>query len=90
MSKGNSPGLVVMGDNSCSNVCEFESLRHIPDGHFFKLNRLFKKTENKRKRGWGYHIFLKKHLVSGNLGKVKIRNSVPATAGILRRLFSPK
>ena len=37
--------------------CEFESLRRILDGHFFtlicckRLNCLFEKTENDRKRG---------------------------------------
>ena len=32
---GGSPGLVVMGGDSCSKGREFESLRHILDGHFF-------------------------------------------------------
>ena len=51
--KGGSPGLVVMGDDSCSNGRVFESHRHILDGHFFalicckKLYCLFEKTENK-------------------------------------------
>ena len=30
---GGSPGLVVMGDNSCLRGCGFKSLRHILDGH---------------------------------------------------------
>ena len=34
-SRGGSPGLVVMGGDSCSNGCEFESWHHILDGHFF-------------------------------------------------------
>ena len=32
---GGSPGLVVMGDDSCSRVRMFESRRHILDGHDF-------------------------------------------------------
>ena len=32
---GGSPGLVVMGDDSCSNGRGFESRRRILDGHFF-------------------------------------------------------
>ena len=32
---GGSPGLVVMGGDSCSKGCEFESRHHILDGHFF-------------------------------------------------------
>ena len=30
---GGSPGLVVMGDDSCSRGCGFESQCHILDGH---------------------------------------------------------
>ena len=33
--KGGSPDLVVMGDDSCSKGCGFESRRRILDGHFF-------------------------------------------------------
>ena len=29
-----SPGLVVIGGDSCSEGCWFESLHHILDGHF--------------------------------------------------------
>ena len=29
------PGLVVMGGDSCTKGCEFESRHHILDGHFF-------------------------------------------------------
>ena len=32
--KGGSPGLVVMGGDSCSENCGFESPHHILDGHF--------------------------------------------------------
>ena len=34
---GGSPGLVVMGDDSCSRGCEFESRRRILDGLFSHL-----------------------------------------------------
>ena len=33
--KGGSPGLVVMGGDSCSKGCEFEFRHHILDGHLF-------------------------------------------------------
>ena len=32
-----SPGLVVMGDDSCSRDCGFKSQCNILDGHFFPL-----------------------------------------------------
>ena len=32
---GGSPGLVVMGGDSCSVGCGFESQYHTLDGHFF-------------------------------------------------------
>ena len=32
---GGSSGLVVMGGDSCSKGCEFESQHHLLDGHFF-------------------------------------------------------
>ena len=35
--KGGSPGLVVMGEDSCSEGRGFESRCHILDGHFFTL-----------------------------------------------------
>ena len=35
--QGKSPGLVVMGDNSCSEGREFESWRHVLNGQFFTL-----------------------------------------------------
>ena len=34
LTKGGSPGLVVMGGDSCSKGLEFESWHHILDGHF--------------------------------------------------------
>ena len=34
---GRSPGLVFMGDDSCSKDHVFESRRHILDGHFSHL-----------------------------------------------------
>ena len=34
LKKAGSPGLVVMGDNSCLRGCVFESWRHILDGLF--------------------------------------------------------
>ena len=34
LGEGGSPGLVVMGGDSCSKGCEFESLHRILDGHF--------------------------------------------------------
>ena len=35
--KDYSPGLVVMGGDSCSEGCGFKSEHHIMDGHFFTL-----------------------------------------------------
>ena len=60
---GGSPGLVVMGDDSCSRGCEFESRRRILDGHFFTFicckNCIvwLKKAEKERKRGQHWPIF---------------------------------
>ena len=57
---GESPGLVVMGWDSCSEGRGFESQRHLLDGHdifshWFVVKTVlycfFEKTENKRKRG---------------------------------------
>ena len=56
--QGGSPGLVVMGDGSCSRGHGFEYRRCLLDGHDIfhidllkKLYCLFEKTENKRKIG---------------------------------------
>ena len=56
-----SPGLVVMGGDSCSKDCEFESWLHILDGHFphlfvVKIIASVWKDENKWKRGRGWPI----------------------------------
>ena len=58
---------MVKGGDSLSEGCEFESCRRILDGHFLtfifckKLYiALFEEDENKRKRGRGWPIFLKK------------------------------
>ena len=53
---------MVMGRDSRSEGCGFESWHHILDGFFshilvVKLYCLFEKTENKRKRGMGWPIF---------------------------------
>ena len=69
-SKGGSPGLVVMGDNSCLKGRGFESRHRVLDGHIFTLICckhciLFVKTENKRKRGRVWPIFfLKKEMLT--------------------------
>ena len=60
---GGSPGLVVMGGDSCSKGREFESQHRILDGHFFtficcKICNVFWKDKNKWKRGLGWPIFL--------------------------------
>ena len=53
---GGNPGLVVEGGDSNIRGCEFESQCHILDGSFFaficcvKIEMMFVKTENKRKR----------------------------------------
>ena len=64
---GGSPGLVVMGRDSHSEGCGFESRHRILDGHFFtyckNCNVCLKKTENKQKRGRGWPIFFKKKLM---------------------------
>ena len=63
---GGSPGLVVMGGDSRSKGCGFESRHCILEGHFSHIfvvkicNVCLKKTKNKRKRGRGWAIFLKK------------------------------
>ena len=55
---GGSPGLVVMGEGSCSKGCEFEYRCCILDLICCKnLYCLFEKTENKLKRGRVWPIF---------------------------------
>ena len=57
---------MVMGDDSHSKDLGLKSQFHILNGHFFtlicckKLYCLLEKTENKRKRGRGWPIFIKK------------------------------
>ena len=57
-SLGRSPGLVVMGGDSCSIGCEFESWHCILDGNFFTFICcncnvcLKRRKEMKRGRGW--------------------------------------
>ena len=57
LSGGSIPGLVVIGGDSLSRGCGFESQHQILDGHFFTLicckNAIvfLRKTENKLKRG---------------------------------------
>ena len=51
---------MVNGGDSQSEGREFESRHRIQDGHFFILICCIfclKETENKRKRGRGWHIF---------------------------------
>ena len=57
---------MVMGVDSHSKGCGFESRRRILDGHdifhihlLLKLYCLFEKTENKQKRGRGWPNFFK-------------------------------
>ena len=57
---GGSPGLVVMGGDSCSKCREFESHHRILDRHFSHAYLLCVwKGENKLKRGRGWPIFKK-------------------------------
>ena len=58
-------GVVVMGGDSCSKGCEFETQNHILDGHFsylfaVKIVTCVWKDENKWKRRRGWPIFLKR------------------------------
>ena len=73
---GGSPGLVVMGEDSCSRGHGFESQRHILDGHYIfhidllkKFYSLFEKTETKWKRPVLTHFF-KKNLKFNLIGMV--------------------
>ena len=65
-----SPGLVVMGGDSHSKGCEFESQHHILDGHFFTFiccktyNVCLKRTKiNEKETGFG--PFLKSYSTLG-------------------------
>ena len=59
---GGSPGLVVMGGDSCSKGREFESLHHMLDGHFFtsicceNCNVWFEKTKINEKEAEDGHF----------------------------------
>ena len=60
---GGSPGLVVMGGDSCLKGCGFESQHRILDGHFShlfveKIVRFFRNDENKQKKVAGDGPFL--------------------------------
>ena len=62
--KGGSPGLVVLGEDSCSKGHELESQHHILDGHFshlfvVKIVMCVWKDENKLKRRPGLALFKK-------------------------------
>ena len=53
-----SPGLVVMGGDSCSEGRAFESQHHIPDGYFshqfvVKIVMFVRKDENQRNKRQG-------------------------------------
>ena len=68
---GGSPGLVVMGGDSCSKSREFKSWHRILDGRFFhlfvvKIIMCVWKDENKWKRGRGWPI--KKHFTPSYTG----------------------
>ena len=62
---GGGPGQVVMGGDSCSKGCEFESRHCILDGHLFTFiccknyNLCVWKDENTWRRGRGWPIFVK-------------------------------
>ena len=67
LAMGGSPGLVVMGGDSCSEGRGFESRCRILDGHNIfshiiccKNCNVCLKRQNKRKRGRGWPIFLKR------------------------------
>ena len=66
MQLGGNPGLVVMGDDSCSKGHGFKSQRRILDGHFFtdfvvKNDVCLKRAQiNKKRQGLAH--FLKKTL----------------------------
>ena len=58
---GGSPGLVVMGDDSCSRGCGFESRRRILDGHFFTFVCLKRPKINRKKAEVGPSFLKKLH-----------------------------
>ena len=51
---------MVMGGDSFSEGCGFESEHRSLDGHFSRKNCYVSKYKNKRKRGWVWPIFFKK------------------------------
>ena len=66
---GGSPGLVVLGDDSCLRGREFESQRLILDGHFShwfvaKIVLFVWKDQKYTKRGRSWPVFLKKQFPS--------------------------
>ena len=82
-SLGGSPGLVVMGDDSCSKGRGFESRRRKLDGHFFTFicckncNVCLKKTENKTKKRPELAQFKKKHLLKAGQSQPLFGLSTP-------------
>ena len=62
--EGRSPGLVVMGEDSCSKgpVYWMDIWTFLHIDLLKKMYYLFEKTENKRKRGWSWPI--KKNIYS--------------------------
>ena len=65
---GRNPGLEVMGGDSCSKGRDFESRRHILDGHFFTF--ICSKNCNvclKLKRGRGWPNFIEKNTVNKSI-----------------------
>ena len=77
-SLGGSPGLVVMGFDSCCESCGFKSQCHIGTGWTFtqllvvKIAMLVWIDENDLKRGWGLPIYKTIHSSSLKLLKVFI------------------
>ena len=66
---------MVMGGDSCSKRCGFESQCRMLDGHdIFHIDLLFEKTENKRKRGRDWLIFLKIYFFGLAKFDLKIRS----------------
>ena len=67
--QGESPGLVVMGRDSHSEGHGFKSWHCILNGHFFtyicckNCDDVCLKRSKKTKRGLGWPIFLKKHIL---------------------------